>query len=231
LNYKGGTMMNKVLIVDDEKRMVDLIALYLHPHDYICKKALGANEALSSIEHEAFDIVLLDIMMPEMDGWELCKEIRRFSDVPIIMLTARDQQEDIIKGLQLGADDYITKPFHEDELLARMEALLRRNTPRSLVEINGLLWNKEQFELTFKSQFIKLTTKEFIMIGHFMKNPNQVFGREQLIDLIWGFDSETEGRTVDSHVRNMRDKIRQSGFPIDDHFKTVWGVGYKWINQ
>jgi len=224
-------MMNKVLIVDDEKRMVDLIALYLHPHDYICKKALGANEALSSIEHEAFDIVLLDIMMPEMDGWELCKEIRRFSDVPIIMLTARDQQEDIIKGLQLGADDYITKPFHEDELLARMEALLRRNTPRSLVEINGLLWNKEQFELTFKSQFIKLTPKEFIMIGHFMKNPNQVFGREQLIDLIWGFDSETEGRTVDSHVRNMRDKIRQSGFPIDDHFKTVWGVGYKWINQ
>ncbi|HLR22929.1 MAG TPA: response regulator transcription factor [Pseudogracilibacillus sp.] len=223
--------MNKVLIVDDEKRMVDLIALYLHPHDYICKKALGANEALSSIEHEAFDIVLLDIMMPEMDGWELCKEIRRFSDVPIIMLTARDQQEDIIKGLQLGADDYITKPFHEDELLARMEALLRRNTPRSLVEINGLLWNKEQFELTFKSQFIKLTPKEFIMIGHFMKNPNQVFGREQLIDLIWGFDSETEGRTVDSHVRNMRDKIRQSGFPIDDHFKTVWGVGYKWINQ
>src|SRR5699024_10667407 len=168
-----------------------------------------------------FDIVLLDIMMPETDGWELCKEIRRFSDVPIIMLTARDQQEDIIKGLQLGSEDYITKPFHEDELLARMEALLRRNTLRSLVEINCLLWNKEQFELTFKSQLMKHTPKEYIKIGHFMKNPNQVCGTQQLIDLIWRFDSETESTTVDSHVRNMRDKIRQSGFPIDDHFKTV----------
>lgn len=223
--------MNKVLIVDDEKRMLDLIALYLHPHNYICTKAQGASVALSCIEYETFDIVLLDIMMAGMDGWELCQEIRRFSDVPIIMLTARDQREDIIKGLQLGADDYVTKPFNEDELLARMSALLRRRTPRSFVEINGLLWNKEQFELTFKNKLIKLTPKEFIMIGHFIKNPNQVFAREQLIDLIWGFDSETEGRTVDSHVRNMRDKIRQAGFPIDDHFKTVWGVGYKWVNS
>ncbi|HLR73616.1 MAG TPA: response regulator transcription factor [Pseudogracilibacillus sp.] len=222
--------MNKVLIVDDEKRMLDLIALYLRPHKYVCQKAQGANETLSYLESETFDIVLLDIMMPEMDGWELCQEIREISDVPIIMLTARDQREDIIKGLQLGADDYITKPFNEDELLARMAAILRRRVPNVHIEINGLLWNKEQFELTYKDVQIKLTPKEFIMIGHFMRNPNQVFAREQLIDLIWGFDSETEGRTVDSHVRNMRDKIRQSGFPIDDHFKTVWGVGYKWIN-
>ncbi|HLR41673.1 MAG TPA: response regulator transcription factor [Pseudogracilibacillus sp.] len=222
--------MYKALIIDDEKRMLDLIELYLRPHDYICKKAQGASVALSCIEYETYDIVLLDIMMPGMDGWELCKEIRRFSDVPIIMLTARDQRDDIVKGLQLGADDYITKPFNEDELLARMSALLRRVTPRSLIEINGLRWNKEQFELTFKNKYIKLTPKEFIMIGHFMKNPNQVFAREQLIELIWGFDSETEDRTIDSHVRNMRDKIRQAGFPIDDHFKTVWGVGYKWVN-
>ena len=221
--------MNKVLIVDDEKRMLDLIALYLRPHKYVCHKAQGANEALSYIENETFDIVLLDIMMPEMDGWELCQEIRRISDVPIIMLTARDQQEDVIKGLRLGADDYITKPFSEDELLARMEALLRRRVPREHLEVNGLLWNKERFELTYKNVPIKLTPKEFIMIGHFMKNPNQVFAREQLIELIWGFDSETEGRTIDSHVRNMRDKVRQSGFPIDDYFKTVWGVGYKWM--
>ena len=223
--------MNKVLIVDDEKRMLDLIALYLKPHNYICEKAKGANEALSLIKYETFDIVLLDIMMPEMDGWELCQKIRRFSDVPIIMLTARDQREDIVKGLQLGADDYITKPFNEDELIARMSALLRRRTPRNIVEINGLLWNKDQFELTFQNKLIKLTPKEFILIGHFMMNPNQVFEREHLIDLVWGFDSETEGRTIDSHVRNMRDKIRQAGFPIDNHFKTVWGVGYKWVNS
>ena len=179
--------MNKVLIVDDEKRMLDLIALYLKHHNYICEKAKGANEALSLIKYETFDIVLLDIMMPEMDGWELCQKIRRFSDVPIIMLTARDQREDIVKGLQLGADDYITKPFNEDELIARMSALLRRRTPRNIVEINGLLWNKDQFELTFQNKLIKLTPKEFILIGHFMMNPNQVFEREHLIDLFWDF--------------------------------------------
>src|SRR5690625_2014921 len=222
--------MYKALIIDDEKRMLDLIELYLRPHDYICKKAQGASEALSYIEYETFDIVLLDIMMPEMNGWELCKEIRRYSDIPSIMVTARDQRDDIIKGLKLGADDYITKPFNEGELLARMEVLLRRSPPKNHVEINGLLWNKERFELTYRNHPIKLTPKESIMLGHFIQNPNQVFAREQLIELIWGFDSETEGRTVDSHVRNMRDKIRQAGFPIDDYFKTVWGVGYKWVN-
>jgi len=223
--------MNKVLIVDDEKRMLDLIALYLRPHNYTCTKAQRAKEAMLYIEDETFDIVLLDIMMPDMNGWELCQEIRRVSDIPIIMLTARDQRKDIIKGLQLGADDYITKPFNEDELLARMAAILRRRVPRVDVEVNGLLWNKERFELAYKNVPIKLTPKEFIMIGHFMKNSNQVFAREQLIHLIWGFDSETEDRTIDSHVRNMRDKIRQAGFPIDNHFKTVWGVGYKWVNS
>lgn len=223
--------MQKVLLVDDEKRMLDLVALYLKPHHFLCKKALGAREALAYLEAESFDIVLLDIMMPDMDGWELCREIRRFSDVPIIMLTAREQQEDIIKGLNLGADDYITKPFNEEELLARIRALLRRRTTNSTVEVNGLLWDEDRFELTYNKYSIKLTPKEFLMVGHLMKNFNKVFTREQLIQLIWGFDSETEGRTIDSHVRNVREKIRQSGFPIDDHFITVWGIGYKWINE
>ena len=223
--------MQKVLLVDDEKRMLDLLELYLKPHGYRCKKAVGANEALAFLEMEAFDIVLLDIMMPEMDGWELCREIRNFSDVPIIMLTAREQQGDIIKGLNLGADDYITKPFNEEELLARMAALLRRRTPKNIIEVDGLLWEEERFELTYQKHTIKLTPKEFLMVGHMMKHPNKVFTREQLIQLIWGFDSETEGRTIDSHVRNVREKIRQSGFPIDDYFITVWGIGYKWIND
>ncbi|SEQ95774.1 DNA-binding response regulator, OmpR family, contains REC and winged-helix (wHTH) domain [Virgibacillus subterraneus] len=223
--------MYSVLIIDDEKRMLDLLALYLRPHDYTCKKAQGANEALLFLEEEDFDIVLLDIMMPEMDGWELCQEIRSISDVPIIMVTARDQKEDIVKGLKLGADDYIAKPIDENELLARMEALLRRRTPANRIETNGLVWDEERYELSYKNQPIKVTPKEFAMVGHLLKKPNQVFSREQLIDLIWGFDTNTEGRTVDSHVRNMREKIRQVGFPIDDHFKTVWGVGYKWINM
>ena len=223
--------MQKVLLVDDEKRMLDLLELYLKPHQYVCKKAVGANEALAYLETEAFDIVLLDIMMPEMDGWELCREIRKFSDVPIIMLTAREQQDDIIKGLNLGADDYITKPFNEEELLARMAALLRRRTPNPVIEVDGLVWEEERFELSYHKHAIKLTPKEFLMIGHLMKHPNKVFTREQLIQLIWGFDSETEGRTIDSHVRNVREKIRHTGFPIDDYFITVWGVGYKWIND
>ncbi|MCG3419730.1 MULTISPECIES: response regulator transcription factor [Oceanobacillus] len=223
--------MNKVLLIDDEKRMLDLLALYLKPHHYQCQKALGAKEALYYIKVEKFDVILLDIMMPKMNGWELCKEIRRFSEVPIIMVTAREQKEDIVKGLRLGADDYITKPFNEEELVARMDALLRRIKPATQIEVNGLLWNDDRFELSYKNETIKLTPKEFSMIGVLMKNPERVFSREQLIDLVWGFNSETEGRTVDSHVRNVREKIRQVGFPIDEYFKTVWGIGYKWINR
>jgi len=222
--------MNKALLVDDEERMLDLLTLYLKPHDYSCQKALGAGEALSSLEAEAFDIILLDIMMPEMNGWDLCRKVREISDIPIIMLTAREEKEDIVKGLKLGADDYITKPFSEDELLARMEALLRRRKPANSVEVNGLLWDEMRYELSYKNNPVKLTPKEFALIGLLIRNPNQVFEREQLIGLIWGFESDTGGRTVDSHVRNIREKIRQAGFPIDEHFKTVWGVGYKWVN-
>lgn len=223
--------MHKILLIDDEQRMLDLLSLYLTPHQYQCTKAQGPREALRYLETQAFDIVLLDIMMPEMSGFELCAKIRSFSDVPIIMLTAREQQEDIVKGLKLGADDYITKPFNEEELLARIEALLRRQAPKNIIEVGGLKWNEERFELSYLGTPIKLTPKEFFMVGQLLKNPGKVFSRDQLILLIWGYDSETEGRTIDSHVRNVREKIRQSGFPVDKHFLTVWGVGYKWLNE
>lgn len=223
--------MNKVLLIDDEERMLELLELYLKPYRYICRKALGAEEGLQYIKEEKFDVVLLDIMMPDKDGWDVCREIRQYSDVPIIMVTAREQKEDIVKGLRLGADDYMTKPFDEEELIARMDALLRRTKPVNQVEVAGLLWDKDQFELTYKKQVVKLTPKEFAIIGLLMKNPGRVFARNQLIDLVWGMHSETEGRTVDSHVRNMREKIRAAGFPVDDYFQTVWGIGYKWIKK
>lgn len=223
--------MHKILLIDDEQRMLDLLSLYLTPNQYQCTKAQGPREALRYLETQAFDVVLLDIMMPEMSGFELCVKIRSFSDVPIIMLTAREQQEDIVKGLKLGADDYITKPFNEEELLARIEALLRRQVPKNIIEVEGLKWNEERFELSYRGTPIKLTPKEFFMVGQLLKNPGKVFSRDQLILLIWGYDSETEGRTIDSHVRNVREKIRQSGFPVDKHFLTVWGVGYKWLNE
>ncbi|CAM2831361.1 response regulator transcription factor [Salinicoccus roseus] len=223
--------MKKALLIDDEERMLELLALYLEPYQYDCRKALGAKEVLQYIEEERFDIVLLDIMMPDMDGWDVCREIRQHSDVPIIMVTAREQKTDIVKGLRLGADDYITKPFNEKELIARMDALLRRAKPGNHVEVDGLLWDKDRFELSYKNQYIKLTPKEFSLIGLLIQNPGRVYSRDQLIDLVWGMHSETEGRTVDSHVRNMREKIREVGFPIDDYFHTVWGVGYKWIKK
>lgn len=223
--------MQKVLLVEDEKQMLDFVALYLKSHHYLCTKALGSFEALGYLEKESYDLVLLDVMMSKMNGLELCHEIRKFSDVPIIMLTTREKQENIVKGLKLGADDCITKPFNEEELLARMEALLRRRIPKNAIDVDGLRWDEERFELTYYKHFIKLTPKEFLMMGHLLKNPGKVFRRDQLIRLIWGIDSETEGRTIDSHVRNVREKIRQAGFPIDDHFVTVWGIGYKWDNE
>ena len=215
--------MNKVLLIDDEERMLELLTLYLKPYPYFCRKAVGAKAGLKFVKEEKFDLILLDIMMPEMNGWEVCREIRQYSDVPIIMVTAR--------GLKLGADDYITKPFNEEELVARMDALLRRTRPVNRIEVERLLWDEDQFELSYKKQLVKLTPKEFALIGLLMKNPGRVFSRNQLIDLVWGMHSETEGRTVDSHVRNMREKIREVGFPIDDYFHTVWGVGYKWIRK
>ncbi|WP_088006872.1 response regulator transcription factor [Indiicoccus explosivorum] len=223
--------MRNVLLVDDEKRMLDLLALYLEPYGYQCTKVSNADAALDVLSQNKFDLVLLDVMMPGMDGWELCREIRRLSDVPVIMLTARDQRQDTVKGLKLGADDYITKPFDEEELLARMEALLRRAGPKNVVDTDGLVWNEERFELSYAGQMIRLTPKEFQLLGLLMKHPGKVFSRDQLLEQVWGYDSETEGRTVDSHVRNMREKVRLAGFPIDRHFTTVWGVGYKWMNE
>lgn len=222
--------MVKVLLVDDEQRMLDLIALYLEPHHYTCLKARNGEEALSLMKKEAIDLVMLDIMMPGMDGWAVCREIRSFSAVPIIMLTARQQEEDVVKGLRLGADDYVTKPFGEQELLARIEALLRRSVPSKNIQINGLKWDEEQFEVSYEGKSVRLTRKEFSLLGILMRHPNKVFERGHLLELVWGYDTETEGRTVDSHVRNIREKIREAGFPIDDHFQTVWGIGYKWVN-
>ncbi|AQQ55293.1 response regulator transcription factor [Planococcus lenghuensis] len=222
--------MTKALLIDDEKRMLDLLTLYLEPHSYTCRKAQSPGEALTYLAKETFDIILLDIMMPEMNGFELCEKIREVSNVPIIMLTARDQHQDVVKGLNVGADDYITKPFYEKELIARMTALLRRVSPKQTLELNGLSWDKDQFEVIYDKNTIKLTPKEFAILGLLMQHPNRVFSREQLLDLIWGYDAETDGRTIDSHIRNMREKIRQTGFPIDDCIVTVWSVGYKWLN-
>lgn len=220
--------MAKLLMVDDEERMLNLLELYLRPHGYEITKVSSGQEALRMLRERPFDLVLLDIMMEGMDGFETCRRLRTFSDLPVLMLTAKDQKEDVVKGLKIGADDYVTKPFDEDILVARIETLLRRNTPAS-IEMNGLIWKEENHELSYGKEAIVLTPKEFQIIGLLLKRPNHVYDRNDLLDLVWGVDSDTGGRTVDSHMRNVREKIRKAGFPVDDHLKTVWGVGYKWI--
>ena len=223
--------MTTILLVDDEVRMLDLLSLYLTPLKYHCLKAKSGKDALQCISGNKIDLVILDVMMPEMDGWATCQKIRELSDVPIIMLTARNETTDVIKGLKYGADDYVTKPFHEDELIARIEALLRRTNdqPTAKIQFKGLELDGDAVELSYNGQMIMVTPKEFALIGLFLKNPQKVFSREHLLSLIWGSNSLTDDRTIDSHIRNIREKLRNAGFPIDHHLITVWGVGYKWV--
>lgn len=228
---KGRSQLKTILLVDDETRMLDLLALYLTPKGYACIKKESPLEAIRYLEANVVDLVILDIMMPEMNGWEACKEIRRNWNVPIIMLTARIEKHDIVKGLTMGADDYIAKPFDEEELLARIEAVLRRKSPSPGISYKGLLLNKDSYELYYQNTPIPLTPKEFSMIGLFLNNPNKVFTRDHLITAIWGHGVSTEDRTVDSHVRNLREKLRKAGFSAEEHLLTVWGVGYKWTGD
>jgi DNA-binding response OmpR family regulator len=224
--------MANILLVDDETRMLDLLTLYLAPLGYNCIAKTSAHDAISFLEEKHADLVLLDVMMPEMDGWEACREIRKHWDIPIIMLTARSEKPDIVKGLKIGADDYVTKPFDEGELIARIEAVLRRNSGKShLLSFKGLNLNMDSYELQYNRTSIPLTPKEFSLLNLFLQNRNKVYTREHLISSIWGYGVATEDRTIDSHVRNLRDKLRKAGFAADDYLITVWGVGYKWLDK
>lgn len=223
--------MISILLVDDEPRMLDLLSLYLVPLNFHCTKAYSGEEAITKISENHFDLILLDVMMPNMDGWETCKRIREFSDVPVIMVTARDQKSDIVKGLKYGSDDYITKPFHEEELVERIKAILRRTLPMERISFKGIIWDQQKHLVTFEDMPITLTPIEFSLLGLFLCNINQVFSRDHLIQKVWGFQTITDGRTVDSHIRNLRDKIRKTGFPVDEYLKSVYGVGYKWITN
>lgn len=223
--------MATILIVDDETRMLDLVALYVAPYGHRVLKESDGEAAVNRVADEPVDLVILDVMMPRMSGWEVCQDIRAFSDIPIIMLTARDGKEDVVKGLRYGADDYVTKPFDESELMARVDAILRRTKRQDEAVCCGLVWNGTENSLTYEGEAIRLTPKEFDTIGLFLRNPGRAFSREEIIETAWGLGSGTEGRTVDTHIRNMREKIKKSGFPVEDHLKTVWGKGYKWESE
>ncbi len=225
--------MPKIMLVDDEARMLDLLELYLVPNGFQCMKFEAGEEAIQYLKNgDKADLMLLDLMMPEKDGWEICRDVREFSNLPIIMLTARNQAVDIVKGLNIGADDYVTKPFNEAELIARIQAVLRRvKEEKPEVCYKGLAWNGEHRILSFNNEPISLTRKEFELIGLFLKNVNRVFTREDLLMMVWGMEADIEDRTIDSHMRNLRDKLRKEGFPVENHLQTVWGVGYKWVDE
>ncbi|MFC0417809.1 response regulator transcription factor [Cytobacillus solani] len=224
--------MKTLLLVDDEPMMLDLLSLYLSPIGYHCIKKESAREAINYLETHPVDLILLDIMMPEMNGLDACEKIRQTWDTPIIMLTAMSDKTDVVKGLNNGADDYISKPFDEDVLIARIEAVLRRQKNETgKISYRGLFLDQNSYELLYNGVEVLLTPKEFAMMSLFLTNQNKVFTREHLITSIWGYEVSTEDRTIDSHVRNLREKLRKAGFPADNHLLTVWGVGYKWAGK
>ncbi|MFA8439828.1 response regulator transcription factor [Pueribacillus sp. YX66] len=222
--------MNKqyhVLVVDDEKEMVELVTSYLRKERFQVSSASNGYALLQKLEEQEVDLILLDLMMPYMDGFTACKEIRKFSDVPIIMLTAKGEEADRVSGLKMGADDYIVKPFSPNELLARIEALLRRtnqNVKSALLRIGKLVIDIDGRTVKVNDKPITLTRKEFDLLLLLAKNKERVFTREQLHDRVWGMEhSKATLRTVDTHIKTLRIKLGKASELI----KTVWGVGYK----
>ena len=226
--------MSRILIVDDEKNICDLLSLYLVKEGYEVECAYDGNDAVSKFSGDKFDLVLLDIMLPGKDGWEVCREIRKTSNVPIIMLSAKGETFDKVLGLELGADDYVTKPFDSKELVARIKSVIRRtkdlsgdtaSTDKQEVEYENLYVSLTNYKLRVRGKDIDAPPKEIELLYHLAKNPNRVFTRDQLLDEICGFKYFGDSRTVDVHIKRIREKLE--GVSDKWTIKTVWGVGYK----
>jgi len=221
--------MPTVLIADDEKNIVQLARMYLQAEGFTVDVASNGQEALDKARQGKPDLLVLDLMMPEMDGWEVCRKLRKESDLPIIMLTARGDDVDKIVGLELGADDYMTKPFNARELVARVKAVLRRyaagKSPERVLQVGDLRIDPERHEVTIGERTVELRPKEFELLTTLARNPGVVFDRERLLKLAWGYDYYGDSRTVDVHVTWLREKLRESTARI----QTVWGVGYKLV--
>ncbi|WP_178667424.1 response regulator transcription factor [uncultured Eubacterium sp.] len=226
-------MANKILVVDDDLNICELLKLYLENEGYMVFTANDGQEAVDTFQNKTPDLVLLDIMLPKKDGWQVCREIRKISSAPIIMLTAKGETFDKVLGLELGADDYVVKPFDAKEVMARVKAVLRRtngdseNTEneKKTVIYDNLEINITNYEMKVKGVAVDTPPKELELIYHFASNPNRVYTRDQLLDEVWGFDYYGDSRTVDVHVKRLREKLE--GVSDKWCLKTVWGVGYK----
>jgi len=218
-----------ILVVDDEKHIVELAKLYLEKEGYRVENACDGAEALAKIKSLQPALVVLDLMLPEIDGWEVCRRARGDSDIPIIMLTARDDDVDKVVGLEMGADDYLTKPFNPRELVARVRAVLRRYEKATRLEqvirVGQVTIYPQRRELTVRGKPTELRTKEFDLLLALAQHKGIVLSRDQLLDLVWGFDFYGQTRTVDVHIAHLREKLADSDLVID----TVWGMGYKLV--
>jgi two-component system alkaline phosphatase synthesis response regulator PhoP len=218
-----------VLVVDDEEHIIELTRMYLKQEGFVVEEARDGAEALKKIRTLKPALIVLDLMLPEVDGWEVCRRTRAESEVPIIMLTARSDDVDKIVGLELGADDYLTKPFNPRELVARVKAILRRYErsirPGGTIHLGQLTIDPASREVTLTSQPVKLRTKEFDLLHTLAQHRGQVLSREQLLNLAWGYDFYGETRTVDVHIAHLRNKLKGSDVEIE----TVRGIGYKLV--
>ncbi len=222
----------KILIIDDDINICELLRLYLEKDGFEAEVITDGLKALDAFNAIQPDLVLLDIMLPGMDGWQICREIRKDSLTPIIMLTAKGETFDKVLGLELGADDYITKPFETKEVVARIKAVLRRSASQNSmadtikeVSFDKLYINLTNYELKVNNEAVDTPPKELELIFHLASNPNRVYTRDQLLDEVWGFEYYGDSRTVDVHVKRLREKLE--GVSDKWELKTVWGVGYK----
>lgn len=222
--------MKPILVIDDEERIRHLVRMYLEREGYSVEEAENGREALDKIHKREYSLLIVDLMMPEVDGWRVCREVRENSNIPIIMLTARGEEFDRVLGFELGADDYLVKPFSTKELVARVKALLRRTggsfTGSSSELVYGLLRiEKEKHRVLIEEESITFTPREFELLYFLAKNPGRVFSREQLMETVWGYDFYGDARTVDTHVKKIREKLFHPD--VRSMLATVWGVGYK----
>ena len=226
-------MNKKALVVEDDSNIAELLRLYLQKDGFTVHLAADGGEGIRKAQELQPDLILLDIMLPVVDGWVVCSEVRKTSQVPIIMLTAKSETFDKISGLEMGADDYVTKPFEVKELMARIHAVMRRSDPepghesesRKKLSFDKLMINLDSYELTVDGKRQEAPPKEMELLFHLASSPNRVFTRNQLLDEVWGFDYFGDSRTVDVHIKRLREKLE--GVSDRWSLKTVWGVGYK----
>ncbi len=226
--------VEKILVVDDDSNICELLRLYLEKEGYDVTTANNGADAVRLFKEKEPDLMILDIMLPMLDGWQVCREVRKFSDKPIIMITAKGETFDKVLGFELGADDYIVKPFEPKEVMARVKAVLRRSGGSEKQDIkevryDKLIINLTNYELIVDGKKIDTPPKELELIYHLASNPNRVFTRDQLLDEVWGFDYYGDSRTVDVHVKRLRAKLE--GVSEKWELKTVWSVGYKFATS